>query len=489
MRCLRHALPLVAALLAAPAVRAQAPATPPAAAPAAAIPLRLEAGIGRLLRLPAPAATIMAADPRVARVQPASPTSVFVIGVAAGRTTILATAEDGSPVVEWDVTVRGDTGPAAAAPAAAPSPRPADPAAVQSAIRRLVRGAETVEVRAIPGGLLVTGSVPTPADAERAAAIARGQAGEEAAVQLDLEVLSSIQVNLRVRVAEVSRQMTRDLGFNWQALASTGDFIFGLRTGASAGPVSSLASTAVAAGAGAPSRLGFGVRTSRLDVNAIIDALATDQLISILAEPNLTAQSGETASFLAGGEFPIPVAATVTGNITIEFKPFGVGLSFVPTVLGPGRLNLRVRPEVSELSDNGAITVPLATGTVTIPALTVRRAETTVELGSGQSFAIAGLLQRSSTQAQDGVAGLGEVPVLGALFRSDRFRRQETELVIIVTPYLVRPVSDPRRLGAPTDGFRPATDLDRFLRRRQIQRGAPPPPPALGRLDAGFLLD
>jgi pilus assembly protein CpaC len=322
------------------------------------------------------------------------------------------------------------------------------------------------------------------------AAIARGQMGEAAdKLQLDLEVLSSIQVNLRVRVAEVSREVTRDLGFNWQALASVGDFAFGLRSGAAASAVGALASAAGGLGASSPSRFGAGLRTARLDVNAIIDALAADRLISKLAEPNLTAQSGETASFLAGGEFPVPVAATATGQITIEFKPFGVGLAFVPTVLGPGRLNLRVRPEVSELSDNGAIIVPLASGTVRIPALSVRRAETTVELGSGQSFAIAGLLQRSSTQVQDGVAGLGEVPVLGALFRSDRFRRQETELVIIVTPYLVRPVSDPRALAAPTDGFRPATDLDRVLRRRQVARGGPPPPPLLGRLDAGFLLD
>jgi pilus assembly protein CpaC len=185
----------------------------------------------------------------------------------------------------------------------------------------------------------------------------------------------------------------------------------------------------------------------------------------------------------------VPVAASsVSNSITIEYKQFGVSLAFVPTVLGPERLNLRVRPEVSELSENGAISLPLASGVVRIPALNVRRAETTVELGSGQSFAIAGLLQRNSVQSDSGLNGLGDVPVLGALFRSDRFRRNETELVIIITPYLVRPVSDPRALAAPTDGFRPATDLDRVLYRRQIARGQPAPPPR-GALDAGFIIE
>jgi pilus assembly protein CpaC len=221
----------------------------------------------------------------------------------------------------------------------------------------------------------------------------------------------------------------------------------------------------------------------------VVDALASDQLITILAEPNLTAQSGEVASFLAGGEFPVPVAASAANNsITIEYKQFGVSLAFVPTVLGPERLNLRVRPEVSELSENGAISLPLASGVVRIPALSVRRAETTVELGSGQSFAIAGLLQRSNTMTNSGINGIGDVPVLGALFRSDRFRRNETELVIIITPYLVRPVSDPRALAAPTDAFRPATDLDRILHRRQVARGIPAAPFPAG-VDAGFILE
>nr|WP_245215682.1 type II and III secretion system protein family protein [Pararoseomonas baculiformis] len=467
-------------------------------APTPVVPtsIALEAGTGRLLNLPRPAVTVLAADPRVARIQPASPTSLFLMAVSAGRTTVLATAEDGTPVAEYDVTVapsRAAAAGAAPGPAplgtAAPATPPPSAAAIESMIRRMVRGADGLRVSAAGrNGYVLSGTVPNAADAQRAEAIARAAIGEGPALVNDLSLLSSLQVNLRVRVAEISRQVTRELGFNWQALAYDGNnFLLGLRTGTAGGLVNAI--TGAAAAGSATRRLGVGISSSRFDINAVVDALASDQLISILAEPNLTAQSGEVASFLAGGEFPVPVAASnSTNSITIEFKQFGVSLAFVPTVLGPDRLNLRVRPEVSELSQNGAITVPLASGTVTIPAVTVRRAETSVELGSGQSFAIAGLLQRSSTMVNSGLSGLGDIPVLGALFRSDSFRRNESELVIIITPYLVRPVSDPRALAAPTDNVRPASDLDRILYRRQIARGGAGQP--LGaRLDAGFMVE
>ncbi|GGG43582.1 fimbriae assembly protein [Caldovatus sediminis] len=469
------------------------------------LPVVIEAGSGRLIQLPAPAASVMAADPRIARVQPASPTSLFVMAVAPGRTTIIATADDGSPVAEYDITVRPGRGVLAPQP---PPPGPLEqifgrdrreaeplrPAAVESAIRRSHRGMAGVRVTtAGPNVLVLNGTVANAADAHRAETIARSFAGDDREVINNLELLSSIQVNVRVRVAEISRDITRGLGFNWQAFGRAGEFVLGLRTGQSAGQVIDAIfrpgldpSLSVA-----PSILGLGVTGNRYDINAIIDALAQDRLISILAEPNLTAQSGETASFLAGGEFPVPVSgATSSGAVTvsIEFKQFGVSLAFVPTVLGPDRLNLRIRPEVSELSETGAVNLPLAGGVVRIPGLTVRRAETTVELGSGQSFAIAGLLQRRTAQSDQGIIGLAEIPVLGALFRSDRFQRGETELVIIVTPYLVRPVSDPRQLAAPTDGFRPAVDLDRLLFQRQIARGVAMPP-LRGRPDAGFILE
>ncbi|WP_207536583.1 type II and III secretion system protein family protein [Sabulicella rubraurantiaca] len=480
----------------APAMQAT-PLTPATSvAPAVPVPLRLEAGTGRMLTLPAPAATVLAADPRVARVQAASPTSLFLMAVGNGRTTLIATDSNGAPVAQYDITVFGGRSEGAASlpmgaamgaqPSSAPPPPPSA-AAVEATLRQAV--GPNLRVLSNTGGLILTGTVATAAEAQRALAIARGFAGEGRSVLNQLEVLQSVQVNLRVRVAEISRQVTRDLGFNWQAIGRVGEFVIGLRTGPSAAQVlSAITGAAGAAGsAAAPARFGVGIQSRRLDINGVIDALAADQLITILAEPNLTAQSGETASFLAGGEFPVPVAANLTGQVTVDFKQFGVSLAFVPTVLAPDRLNLRVRPEVSELSENGAINLPIAGGTLRIPALTVRRAETTVELGSGQSFAIAGLLQRSSGQVGQGIAGLSEVPVLGALFRSTRFQQAETELVIIITPYLVRPAASQQTLVAPTDGFRPATDLDRILRHRQIAAGRTPTP--LPALDAGFILD
>jgi len=281
------------------------------------------------------------------------------------------------------------------------------------------------------------------------------------------------------------------LGFNWQALGAGNGWRFGLRSGvATAGFINPLVPLGLAPLSNAPVAnqvgAGFTSGNGHWDVNQVIDALAADSLISILAEPNLTAQSGETASFLAGGEFPIPIAgngSNGTISITVEFKQFGVSLALVPTVLSPNRLNLRIRPEVSQLSTNGAVSVPVGNGVMTIPVLTVRRAETTVELGSGQSFAIAGLLQRSSLDATNALPGIGEVPVVGSLFKSNDFQRGESELVIIVMPYIVQPTSSPQALHAPTDGFKPATDLDRILFGRQIA-------PSAGRpdLNAGFIV-
>src|SRR5581483_1059631 len=204
-------------------------------------------------------------------------------------------------------------------------------------------------------------------------------------------------------------------------------------------------------------------------------------LITTLAEPNLTAMNGQTASFLAGGEFPVPIAAQpassngspVTGSqITVEFKTFGVSLDFTPTIVDPTHVNLKIRPEVSQLTSNGAVQI----SGFTIPALTVRRAETTVELGSGQSFALAGLLQNTTEQDISKVPWLGDVPVLGALFRSDQFQHNETELVIIVTPYLVKPSSV--ALAAPTDGYIPPHDIQRVINSETYRQGMPRPTPA-----------
>ncbi|BBK31530.1 pilus assembly protein CpaC [Stella humosa] len=450
--------------------------------------LTMEVGGGQLITLSKAASTVFAADPRIARVQAASPTTLFIAAVAPGRTIVIATSADGAEIATYDVVVggaprSGDGKPAAAAPpAAAAAPKAPNPAvvlkALEAALRVAIPGATGLSLQRVPGGLSLAGEVPTANDAHRAITLAQGALEEGESLLDDVRVTGALQVNLRVRVAEVSRTITRELGFNWQALRS-GRFNFGLLTGTAAG-------TAIGSGTEAGRNLiGLGYKTNSLDINGLIDALAEDQLISILAEPNLTAQSGETASFLAGGEFPVPVAAD-GDRITIEFKQFGVSLAFVPTIVDSGRISLKVRPEVSELSDEGAISVPVSGGVVKVPALRVRRAETTVELGSGQSFAIAGLLQNGTRITNSGLPFLSEVPVLGALFKSDRFRQNDSELVIIITPYIVRPVSDPKGLSLPNDGFRPANDIERILLHRQITRGGPAPK-VPGK--AGFILE
>jgi pilus assembly protein CpaC len=463
--------------------------------------LSLEAGTGMLVQFPRPVATVLAAEPRIARVQPASPTSVFLMGADVGRTTVIATTADGELVAQYEVTVRPSG--AAAAPAIPPiisgapqqqqGPVPVarpTPRMIENAIRSVVGPGSGIRVSQAGNSVVLSGSVANPNDAYRALTVAQSFAGDAAIVN-NISVLSANQVNLRVRVTEMSREVTRELGFNWAALGNLGN-------GWTVGVASALGVTGAALGGGVAggvaalggtTAIGSSFRSSRFSLDNLIDMLARDQLVSILAEPNLTAQSGETASFLAGGEFPIPSNGGPNGQITIEFKNYGVSLAFVPTVLAGDRLNIRVRPEVSELSDVGAVDLPIGVlGTIRVPALTVRRAETTVEVGSGQSFAIAGLLQRQVRQVDNGIPGLMD-SVLGPLFRSDRFNRRESELVIVVTPVIVRPVSDPAAIATPVDRFRPAIDLERILEQRQIGRVSSPRPGGRAGLDAGFIVD
>jgi pilus assembly protein CpaC len=429
----------------APAATAQVPATPAASLPAAKAAgqpahetILLEAGSGRVVMLGGAAANVYVADPKVAEVRAASATSLFVFGVGPGQTTVAVMDAGGVVVGQYEVTVRRSDFAATEA---------------QAQVARLLPRSRVV-ITPQPKGLLLTGAVANASDAARAVAVARGFLGDGQAIENQLTVNAPVQVSLRVRIAEVSRQVTRNLGVDWLALGSIG------RIGQFAA-LSFSRNGSVAGGAcGGTSTTCLGA-----NFNAVIDALAQDNLVRILAEPNMTVMSGQTASFLAGGEFPVPVAQQ-NNTTTIEFKKFGVALTFVPTVLNDGRINLHVAPEVSTLTDQGAVT----TSAIAVKALSVRRAETTVELGSGQSFAIAGLLQDSTTQGNHGLPGAGDLPVLGALFRSDQFVRNETELVVIVTPYIVRPVDDPAALHTPNEASNVPGDFDRILLLRQNGR-------------------
>ena len=411
--------------------------------------MTVDAGSGRVIQLGGSAASVFAADPKVAEARPASATSLFIFGVAPGRTTVAALDASGAPIAQYDVIVR-------------PSGFGAGEA--EATIARVVPGA-SVRVETTQNGLTVTGQVKAPADADRVMQIVRGYLPPGQTADNRLSVTNSLQVNLRVRVAEMSRNLIRQLGVNWNNLFDLGKYAqIALLT---TNPLVNLTRTPNLATAG----YNFNTPGHTVDINALIDALAQDELVHILAQPNLTAISGETASFLVGGEFPIPVAQQ-NNQVTIEFKQFGVSLTFLPTVASDGRITLRVRPEVSQLTNQGAVQLSAGNSTIQVPALTVRRAETTVQLGSGQSFAIAGLLQDNANVTGNGVPILGDVPVLGALFRSDNFQRNETELVIVITPYLVRPVSDPTVLSLPTDSWQPPSDLERILLLRQTARAS-----------------
>lgn len=408
--------------------------------------------MGRVLALGGPAASVFAADPKVVEVRPASPTSLFLFGVAPGRTTVAALSASGAPIAQWDVVVQ-------------PSGYAAGDA--RSSINRAVSGAG-VTTEARPNGIGVGGEVATPAEADRASRLARAYLSEKGVLDNRLAVSTPIQVNLRVRIIEMSRTLTRELGINWQALGTIGRY----------GAVALATSNGLTDLTASASRLaGRYLQTNSSgavtqDINAAIDALNQDQLIRTLAEPNLTAMSGETASFLVGGEFPIPIANT-NNTISLEFKQYGISLAFVPTVMSGDRIMLHVRPEVSQLTNQGAVQLGNGNNSISIPGLTVRRADTTVELGSGQSFAIAGLLQDSQKMTGNGLPFLGDVPILGALFRSDNFQQNQTELVIVVTPYIVRPVSNIAVVAQPDDGWRVPNDLERILLLRQSAVGTP----------------
>lgn len=425
------------------------------------MPVTMESGTGRVVTLGQSAANVFVADPRVAEVRPASPTTLFVFGVGPGQTTVAAMDGNGQVVQQYDVTVQ-------------PSGFGAREA--QAAISRLIPGSR-VQVRAQAKGLMLTGGVANPSDAAQAVSIARGYLSEGGVVQNELAVEAPIQVTLHVRIAEMSRQVVRNLGVNWSALGSIGSI-----AGVPALTFNINGNNLSCGGGGSG---GIGVCPGA-NFNGVIDALARDNLAQVLAEPNLTVMSGQTASFQVGGEYPIPVGQN-NNQVTVAYKNYGVMLAFVPTVFNNGRINLHVRPEVSEISQTGSFTLTNGGVGLTVPSLLVRRAETTVELGSGQSFAIAGLLQNSTLDAGNGLPGLSDTPVLGALFRRTGFDRTEKELVIIVTPYVVRPVNNVAQLALPTDNYQPATDIERLLLMRQVADKRPPVPIRIPG-DAGFIV-
>ncbi len=400
-------------------------------------------GEGQVVNLPRSVSSVWTSNPKVADVYVSNPHQLNIFGKEAGEATIIATSADGSVVYGAAVRVNQNI----------------------SKIDTILHDAmpdSDIHVTTIGQVAVINGTVASPDDAAQAQELVRAMLnpGKKAGDPLDvvpvnrLKTATPLQVTLKVRIVEINRSALKSIGINLFSSDSSSGFKFGIGQGAEAtsGPGSSPFNILSPIVGG--TTLGAAGHLLGLNLAGSLDLAASDGLVSVLAEPNLTALSGETASFLAGGEFPIPVSQAL-GAVTIEYKQYGVGLAFTPIVLSDGRISMRVRPEVSELSDAGSIKV----GQVQVPALITRRAETTVEVGSGQSFMIAGLLRNTTNNNITKAPFLGDIPILGMLFRSTKYQRQETELVVIVTPYLVRPVSG--QLATPADGYRVPNDIQR----------------------------
>jgi pilus assembly protein CpaC len=430
----------------------------------------------RTFRLGRSFSSIIASAPDIADVKALSDRTIYVLGKQTGTTNVVFYDESAQQIAVLDVQVTIDT------------------STLQQNIHSST-GTHGIRVSAAEGQVILTGTAVDAVAAERAMAIATGAAPKGAVVVNAMKVAAPQQVMLEVRFLEVARDAGRDLGVNLDAANANGTNVgntgLGGVTAAGRSPVGGINTANGPLGAGgspvgapptgslpllgtvatlASGAVPFGrlltsiVRTSNGgSIDLLVTALETKGLVRRLAEPNLIALSGDAARFLAGGEFPVPVASTAVAGalptVTIEFKKFGVELAFVPTVLSRGVINLRIEPSVSELDFTNAVTIA---GT-TIPALTRRDARTTVELRDGQSFAIAGLLQTRNQQAISQLPWIGSVPVLGALFRSSSYQQKETDLVIIVTPRLVAPAIPGQELASPLDSRLPANDVDFFL--------------------------
>lgn len=405
--------------------------------------VHLPQGRARLVRLPVRVKDVIIADPEIADVVVKSPQLLYLLGKATGGTNVILLDAKGREILELDVAVFREVD------------------SLRASLKRMLPE-EMIEVSALGTSIILSGTVRTPRAAEDARLMAVRHVGDPEAVINRLRIAQVQQVSLRVRIAEVQRTIMKDLNLN----GSVGTH----RAGPSADTTSTFFSTLGLTKGGGQAASGFGRAIGGNPGLALasggflggaamlLDALESDGLIRTLAEPILTALSGEEASFLAGGEFPVPTGVDNNGRVKIEFKQFGVSLSFRPVVLDDGRINLNVATEVSEIDDANAIIL----SDLRIPALKTRRASTTVELASGATLVIGGLLQNNFNNVIDGFPGLRNIPILGALFRSVAFQRQETELVITVTPYLVEPFND-NDVVLPTDGYVPPNDLEMYL--------------------------
>ncbi|WP_420820368.1 type II and III secretion system protein family protein [Sphingobium terrigena] len=391
----------------------------------------MSVGGSRVVNLSGKMSDVVIGNPEVVDVHVRSQNQLYLIAKKAGETTVFATAPNGKVLFSGTVRVGNNL------------------TSIDDMLRLAMPGAN-IAVNKMNGMVLLTGTIQAPEDAAEAERLTQAFVGKETTVVSRLRMATPLQVMLQVKISEVAKDVGHKIGTNFSSMDTSGGKVLGSIGGGTRNFVTQSTTDAGQTWTfNNPSdgsySLGGVARLFGMDIAGALDLAESSGLATTLAQPNLTALSGETASFLAGGEYPYTVSNGTQGN-SIEFKQYGVQLAFTPTVLADGRISLRVRPTVSSLD---------FTLNANVPALKSRTAETTVELGSGQAFMIAGLLNNETSNGINKVPGIGNLPILGSLFKSRQFQRSETELVIVVTPYLVKPMnaSDVR---LPTDGFRNA---------------------------------
>jgi pilus assembly protein CpaC len=434
----------------------------------------LALGIGKsvIVDFPRDVKDVLVADPKIANAVVRSPQRAYIIGAAVGQTNVVFFDSEGQQLAAYDIAVKRDLN------------------GVRAALKQMLP-MSGIQAEGVGDGVMLTGSVSSPIEAQQAGDVAARLVGGADKVVNSIVVRSRDQVMLKVTVAEVRREIIKQLGVDLSASMNFGTAVVNFNNNnpftANSGPlVPGNNLTAAALTKGLPS------------VTATMRAMESAGVVRTLAEPNLTAISGESATFISGGEFPIPTGVTCQATVasaigqcvqTVSFKKFGISLNFTPVVLTEGRISLHVMTEVSEVSAENALTG--GAGGTTIPSIKTRRAETTLEIPSGGSMAMAGLIQEQTKQAVNGLPGLDQVPVLGALFRSQDFVNNQTELMVLVTPYVVRAVAQ-KELSRPDDGFAPASDSQSTLL-AQITRiyGLPARVEAVGSYQGnfGFIID
>ena len=435
-----------------------------------------------VIELDRDARDVIVANPTIADAVVKTPRRIFLMALKVGETNAIFADADGHQIADMEIVVGSEV------------------ADLNEQMVRQLPGSH-VRADALNDNIVLSGTVLNVQQASEAQSMAEHFAGDPKKVVNNLSIAERQQVLIQVRVSEMNRTISKQLGINSLTVAKAGgvpivlgtDNQFSLVGRALTNMGAMIGNTAPCTPPTTTECLYQGAKPPN-NLMGTINALERIGLVHTLAEPNLTAVSGEAAKFLAGGEFPVPVSRDLQGNVVVEYKPFGVGLSFTPIVLSKGRISLQVSTEVSELTNTGAFTLT-PTGSaqgLTLPALSVRRAQTTVELPSGGTLAIGGLIQQQTKQNLDALPGVKDLPVLGALFRSRDFQNNESELVVTVTAYLVSPVS-PAQIAGPDDGYVVPSDLDTILlgRPNAVYGKDPEPKPGLAKESkdsAGYIL-